>query len=66
MFESLIGLWIACLCFGAYLMLVHQDYWVGVPILAFGTMIFWGLAWNGISFVKEKLSPTIQKESPHE
>ena len=60
--STLIVLWGSCLIFGGYLMYIHKDYWVGIPVFAFGTMFFWGFAYDGISFIKNKL---VKQQSRH-
>jgi hypothetical protein len=46
--------WIASFLLGAYLVIVHHDYWVGIPAIAFGTMLFWGFALDGILYIKQR------------
>ena len=54
--------WIASLLFGAYLIFNYHDYWVGIPLFVFGTMIFWGFILDGIISVKQRLVNTPSKE----
>jgi len=47
--------WTTSLILGLYLIFTYNDYWVGVPLAIFGSMVFWGLIYGGINSLIEKL-----------
>lgn len=43
--------WISSFIIGLYLILIHNDYWIGIPLTIFGSMILWGFIYEGCKYV---------------